>query len=392
MAMTRLSVPLLLLSLAAPLRAEPPADPQIAEAAAAEAPAGEITIAHGDSLDGVLAQSGISPTDRAEAALALDGVYDIRDLRPGDVLRWTTRREDSSRLTTLQLLVGNGVEVSLSFAGEVEAVRLDPATTTRDRQETVVLNGPLYDALVTIGAPPRFAVDLTALMAGQVDFRRDLKGGETFALIWQEDVLPDGSIAGEPRLSYARLAIGGRDYELVATNAASPVLLFEDGELVQRSAPPIMGARLSSVFGNRNHPVLGGRRMHTGIDYAAPTGTPVNATGAGRIVFAGTMRGYGLTIDVDHGGGVTTRYAHLSAVTEGMAPGTRVGAGDRVGSVGSTGLVTGPNLHYEVLIDGRPVDPLEEEAVPTPEIASASDLDALAKGRLATGYAPEREG
>ena len=283
------------------------------------------------------------------------------------------------------------MEVSLSFTDAVEAVRLEPEVTTQDRQEAFVLDGSLYDALVAADAPARLAVDLTALMAGQVDFRRDLRGGEEFALVWQEDRLPDGSLAGEPRMSYARLSLNGHQFELVATDPTSPVLLFEDGELVQRSSPPIMGARLSSVFGNRNHPVLGGRRMHTGIDYAAATGTPVSATGAGRVVRAETMRGYGLTVDIDHGGGVTTRYAHLSAFNEGIVPGARIRAGDRIGAVGATGLVSGPNLHYEVLVDGRPVDPLEEEVLQAQEFASAADIEALTKGRAATGYSTEQD-
>ena len=214
-------------------------------------------------------------------------------------------------------------------------------------------------------------MDLTALLAGQVDFRRDLQGGETFALVWQEDQLPDGSIAGEPRLNYARLELADRVLELVATEAAGPVIVFEDGEAVQRSAAPILGARLSSVFGRRNHPVLGGVRMHTGIDYAAPVGTEVSATGAGR---------------VDHGGGVVTRYAHLSEIAEDVREGTRVKAGDSIGAVGATGLVSGPNLHYEVRVDGRPVDPTDRDALPEQEIASSEDLDALTTWRRETGF------
>ena len=174
--------------------------------------------------------------------------------------------------------------------------------------------------------------------------------------------------------------------ELVATEAAGPVIVFEDGEAVQRSAAPILGARLSSVFGRRNHPVLGGVRMHTGIDYAAPVGTDVSATGAGRVIFAGTIRGYGTTIDIDHGGGVVTRYAHLSEIAEDVRVGTRVKAGDEIGAVGATGLVSGPNLHYEVRVDGRPIDPKDQDALPEQEIASAEDLDALATWRSETGF------
>ncbi|HQU69699.1 MAG TPA: M23 family metallopeptidase [Albidovulum sp.] len=161
---------------------------------------------------------------------------------------------------------------------------------------------------------------------------------------------------------------------------------------MQRSVAPIPGARLSSVFGRRNHPVLGGARMHTGFDCAAPVGSEVTATGAGRVAFAGTIRGYGLTVDIDHSGGVVTRYALLSKVAEGVQEGSRAKAGDRIGAVGATGLVSGPNLQYEVRVDGQPVDPTDREVLPEREIASADDLTALAAWRRATGFAqPDAE-
>jgi murein DD-endopeptidase MepM/ murein hydrolase activator NlpD len=352
----------------------------------------EATIEPGDTLDSVLGHSGIPATIRAEAALALSGVYDLTDLRPGHRIEWTAASGDPASLTRLSLFVEDGVEIALTFDGPIAAQRLDPPVRVTDRSETLTLDGTLYDALTARNAPERFAVDLTALLAGQVDFRRDLKGGETFALVWQEDQLPDGSIAGEPRLSYARLELTDRVLELVATEAAGPVIVFEDGEAVQRSAAPILGARLSSVFGRRNHPVLGGVRMHTGIDYAAPVGTEVSATGAGRVIFAGSIRGYGTTIDIDHSGGVVTRYAHLSEIAEDVRVGMRVKAGDEIGAVGATGLVSGPNLHYEVRVDGRPVDPKDQDALPEQEISTAADLDALATWRSETGFMPTTDG
>lgn len=345
-----------------------------------------VTIAPGDTLDSVLSRAGIPPTVRAEAALALAGVYDLTDLRPGHRLTWVADKSDATRLLRLSLFVDDGVEINLSFNGPVMAEKLDPPIREVDRRETLTLQGSLFEALVAANAPERFAVDLTALLAGQVDFRRDIKGGESFALVWQEDQLPDGSISGEPRLNYARLELSDRVLELVTSNAAGPVIVFEDGEAVQRSAAPILGARLSSVFGKRNHPVLGGVRMHTGIDYAAPVGTDVSATGAGRVIFAGTIRGYGLTVDIDHGGGVVTRYAHLSEIADTVEQGTRLKAGNRIGGVGATGLVSGPNLHYEVRVDGRPIDPTDRDALPDQEIASADDLNALATWRRETDF------
>ncbi len=345
----------------------------------------------GDTLDSLLGRAGLPPTQRAEVALALSGVYDLTDLRPGYRLEWTADPSDAARLLNLSLFIEDGVAIALSFDGPVKARRLAPPIREVDRRETLTLQGSLFDALVARNAPERFAVDLTALLAGQIDFRRDIKGGERFTLVWQEDQLPDGSIAGEPRLKYARLELGGKVLELVTSEAAGPVIVFEDGKAVQRSAPPILGARLSSVFGRRNHPVLGGVRMHTGIDYAAPIGTEVSATGAGRIVFAGTIRGYGLTVDIDHGGGVVTRYAHLSQIEETLRDGARVKAGDQIGAVGATGLVSGPNLHYEVRVDGEPVDPKDAEVVPEQDLASAADMDLLGDWRRLTGFSPLNE-
>jgi len=133
--------------------------------------------------------------------------------------------------------------------------------------------------------------------------------------------------------------------------------------MVRRSSSPRGLSREPGCLrssANAGSPVLGTQRMHTGVDYAARTGTPVSVTGAGTVVFAGTMRGYGRTIDVDHGGGVLTRYAHLSRFAAGIAPGVELNAGARIGDVGATGLVSGPNLHYEVRIDGKPTDPIKK--------------------------------
>ncbi|SFP85064.1 M23 family metallopeptidase, partial [Tranquillimonas alkanivorans] len=136
-------------------------------------------------------------------------------------------------------------------------------------------------------------------------------------------------------------------------------------------AQPVEGARLSSVFGRRKHPVYGNVRMHTGVDFAAARGTSVRATAPGRISFIGWRGGYGRVVEIAHGADTLTRYAHLSAVPKGLAKGQRVMAGDMIGRVGATGTATGPNLHYEVRVDGRPTDPLSDE-----RLAEAAERDA----------------
>ncbi len=152
-----------------------------------------------------------------------------------------------------------------------------------------MLDGTLYEALVARNAPERFAVDLTALLAGQVDFRRDLQGGETFALVWQEDQLPDGSIAGEPRLNYARLELADRCLNSLLRMQQDPSSCSRTGKpsngQPRRSwCPAVVRFRATQPSSPRRRP-----DAHR-IDYAAPIGTEVSATGAGRVVFAGTIR------------------------------------------------------------------------------------------------------
>lgn len=340
----------------------------------------------GDTLDKILADAGIAASTRIEAALAIDDVFDLSALSPGQVLRWSVSADDPARLEHLSLLTLDGIDIVLDFNKPLEAALVKTEIRLRNRRETFEIDGSLYEALAAHKAPESFAVDLAAFLAGHVDFRRDLEGKERLSLIWQESALPDGTIMAEPALSYARLELGENIFELVAGPADRPFVLFKDGTPVQQTARPVLGARLSSVFGKRRHPVLGVQRLHTGVDYAAETGTPVMTTGTGKVIFAGTMRGYGRTIDIDHGGGVVTRYAHLSRFASGLAAGSEVSAGDRIGSVGATGLVSGPNLHYEVRIDGQPTDPMQKTPRARSMVAQSADRFLLVAGRAVTGF------
>lgn len=368
----------------APLYAQTPGQTAIRSGSTVDVARHEVV--PGDTLDKILADAGIAASTRSEAALAIAEVFDLSTLSPGQVLRWRVSADDPGRLERLSLLTLDGIDIVLDFNKVLKPKLVRANIQLRDRRETFEIDGSLYEALVAHNVPENFAVELAALLAGQVDFRRDLKGNERMALIWQESALPDGTMMAEPALSYARLELGQNMFELVAGSADHSFILFRDGSLVQQTARPVKGARLSSVFGKRRHPVLGVQRLHTGVDYAAETGTPVMTTGAGKVIFAGTMRGYGRTIDIDHGSGVVTRYAHLSRFAAGLAEGTEVSSGDRIGSVGATGLVSGPNLHYEVRIDGQPTDPMQKTPAARSVVAKSADRFLLVAGRAVTGF------
>ncbi|MBS97712.1 MAG: M23 family peptidase [Oceanospirillaceae bacterium] len=326
-----------------------------------------LTVSAGDTLESLLDQAGLSPELRREATLAIEAHYDVTKLSPGQTLRFYWHPFSSPRLERIEMTVEGGAKIAIDFSDTVTARRLEPELENYDRTAIGRIDGSLYDTLAKLDAPQRFAVDLPEMLGNLVAFNRDLRGGEPIALVWREQQSPDGVRMGDQLLRYVRLELTDRVLEIVLdADEATAALIYQNGKPVRRLAKPVTGARLSSVFGKRLHPVFGTMRMHTGVDYAASRGTPVRATSSGRIAFMGRLRGYGRVVDIDHGNGTITRYAHLAGFAAELATGRSVIAGSVIGRVGASGTATGPNLHYEVRLDGQPVDPLSSSR----EIAS----------------------
>lgn len=323
----------------------------------------------GETLDALLSAAGLTAPDRAEVALALAAEYDLRKLKPGYSIEVETSL--SGTLNRVVLSVDAGVQIEAVFADEVATRKIVPEPDLVLRAANTTVGASIFATLASADVPARFAVDLAEMLGGTVDFRRDLQGGERLQLMWREAKLGDRVIR-QPHLSFAALKVNDVLFEIVwPEDNTGNATIFVDGELLRVFAQPVKGARLSSVYGNRRHPVFGDVRMHTGVDFAAPHGTPVYATAPGRISFVGRRRGYGRVVEISHGSDTMTRYAHLSSVPEGLGVGDRVAAGDNIGRVGATGTATGPNLHYEVRVDGRPTDPMSDERL----AAAASQIE-----------------
>ena len=332
-------------------------------------------ISSGETLDSLLSEAGLAGADRAEVALALGAEYDLRRLRPGNSVTVVSTMDGSPR--TVSLAVEDGVRIEVLFGEQVstQVVAPDPEIVTLAGE--AVIDTSIFAALDNAGIPARFAVDLAQMLGGTVDFRREMAGGETLRLLWRETRVGDDKI-GQPDLAFAALEIGDSLYEIVwPDDGSGQATIYVDGEVLRVFAQPVEGARLSSVFGRRTHPVYGNVRMHTGVDFAAASGTPVRTTAPGRVSFIGWRGGYGRVVEISHGSETMTRYAHLSAVSEGLTQGQRVAAGDVIGRVGATGTATGPNLHYEVLVDGRPTDPLSDDRLAEAAEKEVDDTAAL---------------
>ncbi len=376
-------------SLVPPPYMTPPSSPVLPSQEAADfaaqpplMPPWETTVSAGDTLDGLLARAGIDAALRSEFALAIMTEFDLSGLRPGHRVAVQKRADGTALSITLTITDGERVIVTLDDKPEVQ--RLAPKTTRMERAQSLTVEGSIFAALERADAPTRFALDLAQMMAGIVDFRRDLTGGEGLTLLWTEELSEAGERIGRPVLSYAALTFGEMRLEVVWPKEVGEVTtIFRDGALIRTFAPPVVGAQLTSIFGKRRHPVYGDVRMHTGVDLSAPRGTPVYATAAGRVVFVGRRNGYGRVIEIAHGASLMTRYSHLSAFSDGLAEGDRIQAGRQIGTVGSSGLATAPNLHYEVRLDDKPIDPLDDVRLAgfEPEAVSAKAKGALREAR-----------
>jgi murein DD-endopeptidase MepM/ murein hydrolase activator NlpD len=194
-------------------------------------------------------------------------------------------------------------------------------------------------------------------------------------VLFERERVLGGPVVGAGEVRYARLDIGGRVLEAFRFERDDEAAFFtREGESLRKFLlrTPVSGARMSSGYGMRRHPILGYTRMHRGVDFAAPTGTPIYAAGDGRLARVGRYGGYGNYVRIEHGDGYATAYAHLSRFADGMRSGRRVEQGEVIGYVGSTGRSTGPHLHFEVLKHGRQVDPLRVAQPPAENLRGAA--------------------
>ncbi|MQT13535.1 M23 family metallopeptidase [Segnochrobactrum spirostomi] len=230
-----------------------------------------------------------------------------------------------------------------------------------DSQTPTIYNS-LYQTALKQGLPDTMVNELVHLFSFGVDFNAHVHQGDKIELFYADD--EDGAASnGPPEVLFASLTIGGiekRFYRFHSNRSGSTDFFDGTGKSAQQflMRKPITGGIFRSGFGARRHPILGYVRMHPGVDWAAPRGTPVYASGNGVVAEAGWKSGYGRWVLISHGNGYDTGYGHMSGIASGIAPGTKVHQGQVIGYVGSTGLSTGPHLHYEVHINESPVDPL----------------------------------
>ena len=226
-------------------------------------------------------------------------------------------------------------------------------------KETIITDS-LYISAINLGIKPNVIIEFARLYGFQVDFQRDIWKNDSFQIIYEEFINDNNKIVDTGEIIFANLNLQNDDLQLYKYEYEKNKIDYfdENGKSIRKTLmkTPINGARLSSSYGKRKHPILGYTKMHTGTDFAAPKGTPIMASGDGKVTKVGWCGGGGNCVKIKHNSTYQTVYAHMSKFGKGIKKGVRVKQGQTIGYVGSTGMSTGPHLHYEVIENGRKVN------------------------------------
>ena len=322
----------------------------------------EMRVANGETLAGLLTRAGASRTEANAALASLNGVYDPRRIRPGQAVSLFF---SDAQLTGVAFRSAPGASVTANrtTTGGFAAREVMMPLTFENAHISAEVNTSLYSTALELGATDREIQALAGAFSYDVDFQRDVQPGDHFELVFERYYDDEGNTVRTGDLLFVSLETrrGPRNfYAFLAPGDAQVDWYDAEGKSARRflMRTPINGARLSSGFGMRRHPILGYSRMHRGTDFAAPIGTPILAAGEGTVVRAGPFGAFGNYIRIRHANGYETAYAHMSRFARGMRAGARVRQGQVIGYVGTTGRSTGPHLHYEVLRRGQQINPI----------------------------------
>jgi murein DD-endopeptidase MepM/ murein hydrolase activator NlpD len=341
----------------------------------------EVEIGKGETVAGVLQQAGLDGNEAHQAVKALGKYFDVRKIQSGQKIDLHFRPDSQGEMSLakmeLQLDPIKQVNVVRAGAQDFVAELAEKELVARTHAKVAKIQTSLYGSAARAEIPQSVIAELIRIYSWNIDFQRDIQPGDKIEVLYDSNETVDGDYSRLGDVLYASLTIGGRQI---------PIYRFEmdngrvdyfgpDGSSTRKTLmkTPIDGARISSGFGMRRHPVLGYTKMHKGMDFAAPTGTPIYAAGDGKIEYAGRFSSYGNYIKISHNSKLKTAYAHMSRFAKGIKVGTRVKQGQIIGYVGSTGRSTGPHLHYEVLVNNRQVNP-KSINLPTGEQLSGKEL------------------
>lgn len=335
-----------------------------------------VQVKPGQTLSDIFSAQGLGSSILHKIVEAQADPRALRQIHPGDEFAFDIDASGELRAFRFDRDESARVVVRIDN-GKVSETVLDRAVDRRVAVAHGTITSSLFEAGDAAGMSDMMTLKLAKAFGYDIDFARDLREGDSFSVIYDQ-VYRDGELLRSGDVLAATFVNQGKRFTAIRyTNAKGETLYYaEDGRPLRRAflRTPVEFTRISSRFSSgRKHPILGKMRAHRGVDYAAPSGTPIHSAGDGKVIFRGVQRGYGNVVIVQHQGKYTTLYGHMSRFAS-IRVGDRVRQGQVIGYVGQTGLATGPHLHYEFRLQGKHRDPLtvtlpKEEPLPPSELA-----------------------
>jgi murein DD-endopeptidase MepM/ murein hydrolase activator NlpD len=321
----------------------------------------EREIRSGDSLARIFKELGLSANLLHRIVNSGDQAASLADIRPGETLRARLTAEDELAELVLERSPISSLRILRGEDG-FRAEQLERDVEERIAEISGTIEASLYTSALEAGLSDRLIMELANIFGWDIDFALEIRSGDAFRVVYEEEYL-DGEKLGDGPILAAEFVNRGRVIRAIRYEREDGQADYytPDGKSMRKAflRAPVDFRRISSRFQReRYHPILGKRRPHRGVDYAAATGTPIRAAGDGKVIHVGTKGGYGKTVMIQHGQQYTTLYGHLNGYRGGIKTGARVKQGQIIGYVGMTGLATGPHLHYEFRVNGVHRNPL----------------------------------
>ncbi|MDO9227887.1 MAG: peptidoglycan DD-metalloendopeptidase family protein [Pseudomonadota bacterium] len=345
----------------------------------------EERITRGDTLQSLLARLGVEGEEARQALAAARENKSLGRLTPGRSV--LARVTSGGQLMLFRYLISDGTLVTLTRSGgKFQAAEQPAVLEARQIMRSGEIVGSLFGATDAADVPDRIASEMAEALSGDIDFHKDLRRGDHFSVVYEAFYL-DGQLVKTGRLLAAEFVNQDKPYQAIHFKDAQgrEGYFNQDGNSLKRAflKSPMPFSRISSGFtGARFHPVLQRWRAHKGVDYAAPTGAPIRAVADAKVEFIGRQGGYGNLVVLKHQGSYSTAYGHMSRFGKGIKRGTQVSQGQVIGYVGSTGLASGPHLHYEFRVNNVQKNPLALK------LPTAYPLDRQSKAQFAAQAQP----
>ena len=322
----------------------------------------EIEVQKGDTFEKILNQLNLPSKEKKLVIKKFTKIKAINKLYKGQLISF--KLNNSKPIKIIEISFEQSKTKTLVFNRIDKLDKFEGKEIIKNLNETIVykestIKNSLYSSAINVGIQPNVIIEFARIYGFQIDFQRDIWKNDSFQLMYETFLDDNKRIVETGNIIYANLNLQGKDLPLYGFKTKEGYDYFDNfGKSVKKSLmkTPINGARLSSSFGMRKHPILGFNKMHRGTDFAAPEGAPIMASGDGKIVRARWCGGGGNCVKIRHNSTYETIYAHMSKFAKGIKEGRKVKQGQIIGYVGSTGLSTGPHLHYEVVVNGKKVN------------------------------------